>query len=192
VAALALGVLLFLPARSAAVIRQTNVDLVARAIERSAAPGDLVLVNPWYDGISFRRYYHGPAAWITLPEIADHRFHRYDLLKIRMASDRPIDDVLSRLGATLAAGHRVWIVGGIHLLKPGRRPPSLPPAPRSPWGWFDVPYAVVWSQQTGAYLQAHATRVTPIDVPTPGPVSDYERLRLLVFEGWRPVRPGPG
>jgi len=185
VGALALGALLFPPARGLAAVRQTNADLVAQTVARAAAPEDLVLVNPWYDGISFARYYHGRTRWLTLPEITDHRFHRYDLLKARMASPRPIDDVLESIGATLGAGHRVWVVGGLHLMKPGRRPLALPPAPGSRWGWFDVPYAVSWSQQVGAFLQTHATRAGRVEVPAPGPVSDYERLELLVFDGWR-------
>jgi hypothetical protein len=184
--ALVVGVLLFLPARAVAAVRQTNADRVAQQVTRAAAAGDLVLVNPWYDGISFGRYYRGRAPWITLPEMTDHRFHRYDLLKIKMASPRPINDVLESVGATLAAGHRVWVVGGIHLLKPGARPRVLPPAPGSSWRWFDVPYEVAWSQQAGAFLQAHAARAGMVDVPVPGLVSDYERLKLVVFDGWRP------
>jgi hypothetical protein len=183
--ALALGVALFLPARGSAALRQTNVDLIAQAVTRAASPADLVLVNPWYDGISFGRYYHGSTPWLTLPEITDHRFHRYDLLKPRLASPRPINDVLEALGATLGAGHRVWLVGGLHMLKPGYRVLTLPPAPLSHWGWSDVPYSVAWSQQVGAFLQAHALRGGAVNVPAPGPVSDYERLRLLVFDGWR-------
>jgi hypothetical protein len=77
------------------------------------------------------------------------------------------------------------VVGGLHILKPGRRVPTLPPAPNSRWGWSDVPYSVVWSQQVGAFLQAHALRGEAVEIPAPGPVSDYERLRLLVFDGWR-------
>ena len=84
-----------MPARGAAAVRQTNADLVAQTVTRGAAPGDLVLVNPWYDGISFGRYYRGKAPWITLPEMTDHRYHRYDLLKIKMASPRPINDAIS-------------------------------------------------------------------------------------------------
>src|SRR5262249_19612476 len=125
------------------------------------------------------------APWLTLPEITDHRFHRYDLLKAKMASPRPIDDVLEAIGATLGAGHRVWVVGRLHFVKPGRSPAVLPPAPGARWGWFDVPYAVSWSQQTGAFMELHATDAAAVRLPASGPVSDYERLRVLVFAGWR-------
>jgi len=166
-------------------VRQTNVDLVAAAVTRDVQPGDLVLVNPWYDGISFARYYRGRETWLTLPEITDHRFHRYDLLKSRMAAPHAVDDVMEAIGASLGAGHRVFVVGGIHFMRPGRPVPALPPAPGSRWGWFDVPYEVVWSRQAGAFLQAHATQVGEVPVRVAGPVSDYESLRLLVFSGWR-------
>jgi hypothetical protein len=182
--ALLVGAVLFLPAPAAATVRQTNADLVAQAVTRAAASADLVLVNPWYDGVSFARYYRGRAPWMTLPEITDHRFHRYDLLKAQMVAKHPIDGVLEAVGATLQSGHKVWIVGGIHLPPPGTSLRTLPPAPGSPWRWFDVPYEVAWSQQAGAFLQAHAERAGAVDVPTPGLVSSYERLKLLVFEGW--------
>jgi hypothetical protein len=183
--ALGLGIALVLPAWRAASVRQTNVDLVAAAVLRGVQPGDLVLVNPWYDGISFARYYRGRAPWLTLPEITDHRFHRYDLFKSRMAAPRPIDDVMEAIGASLGGGHRVFVVGGIHFMRPGHPVPALPPAPGSHWGWFDVPYEVVWSRQAGAFLQAHATKVGEVPIRVTDPVSDYESLRLLVFSGWR-------
>jgi hypothetical protein len=182
---LLLGGALFLPAREAALVRQTNADLTAQVVEKGAVQGDLVLLNPWYNGISFARYYKGPATWLTLPEITDHRFHRYDLLKERMAAPKPIDGVLEAVGAALSSGHRVWVVGGIHLPRPGRPPRVLPPAPSGAYGWFDVPYEVSWSQETGAFLQAHATQVGEAPVPVSDPVSQYERLKVLVFTGWR-------
>jgi MFS family permease len=183
--ALGVGGVLVLPAWRAAAVRQTNVDLVAEAVNRAVEPGDLVLVNPWYDGISFARYYRARVPWLTLPEITDHRFHRYDLLKSRLAAPRAIDDVMEAVGASLATGHRVWVVGGLHFMRSGRPVPALPPAPGTHWGWFDVPYEVVWSRQAGAFLQAHARQVGEVQVPVTGPVSDYEHLKLLVFSGWR-------
>jgi hypothetical protein len=78
---------------SAITERQTNVDVAARTVAARAAPGDLVIVTPWQLGIPFQRYYCGTAPWMTIPSIADHRVHRYDLMKAKMISQDPIDDL---------------------------------------------------------------------------------------------------
>jgi len=178
-------------------VRQTNVDLVARAVERSAAPRDLVVVLPWYYGVSFDRYYRGPAPWLTLPEIADHRVHRYDLLKARLAARHPLDDLLQAVGSTLRAGHRVWLVGDVRWPKPGEPPPGRPPAPLSSDGWHDWPYLVDWSRQLGGFLESHGGSAVPVDVPASARVSELEDMPLTVVRGWsdgrpaEPAQPGP-
>ena len=35
--------------------RQTNIDLVAARVGAEAKPGDLILVHPWYYGVTFNR-----------------------------------------------------------------------------------------------------------------------------------------
>jgi hypothetical protein len=165
--------------------RQTNVDLVARQVAAAATPQDLVVVNSWYYGVSFNRYYAGTARWLTLPDIPDHRVHRYDLLKVRMAAAHPIDDVLSAVAATLRSGHRVWLVGGARWPQPGEAVPRLPPAPFTPEGWHDWPYTTAWSRQLGSFLQGHAVHAAAVAVPAGGPVSELEDLPLVVVEGWR-------
>jgi hypothetical protein len=175
----------FGPAAAAARTRLTNVDQLAAVVAEGAAAGDLVLVNPWSCGISFNRYYHGAAPWTTLPALADHRFHRYDLLKAKMSSPRPIDDVIDRLGRTLRGGHRVWLVGGVGLARtPGPVVP-LPPAPRSPTGWYDLPYTLSWSRQAGAFLQAHTVEWQGVRLSGGDPIDPLERLPLLVAYGWK-------
>ena len=42
-----------------------NVD--QRDISQMARCADLVVVDPWYYGVSFSRYYTGTARWLTLP-----------------------------------------------------------------------------------------------------------------------------
>jgi hypothetical protein len=37
--------------------------------------------------------------------------------------------------------------------------------------------------QLGAFLRDHALRGGEVEIPAPGPASDFERLRLYVFEG---------
>jgi hypothetical protein len=176
---------LFGPAAAAARTRLTNVDQLAAVVAEGAAAGDLVLVNPWSCGISFNRYYHGAAPWTTLPALADHRFHRYDLLKAKMSSPRPIDDVIDRLGRTLRGGHRVWLVGGVGLSRTPEPVVPLPPAPRSPTGWYDLPYTLSWSRQAGAFLQAHTVEWQGVRLSGGDPIDPLERLPLLVAYGWK-------
>jgi hypothetical protein len=167
-------------------LRMTNADLVARRLASTASPDDLVLVSPWYYGVSFNRYYRGPASWTTLPDLPEHDVHRYDLLKARLAAPHPIDDVLALVQRTLRAGHRVWLVGQVHLPPPGQAPPVLPPAPASPAGWHDFPYVESWAMQLGAMLRAHAGALARVPVPSPDPVSPLEDMTLAVAAGWRP------
>ena len=184
--AVSLGTVLALPVWTAVGERATNVDRIARAIAENAVRGDFVMVNPWTCGVSFARYYAGPAPWQTLPALTDHRFHRYDLMQERMRSERPIDDVLAAAGEALASGHRVWVVGGVHLPRAGEVVEAIPPAPRSVWGWHDVPYSLAWSRQLGAFLAARARRAAMVEVGARGRVSPNERLPLLVFDGGPP------
>ena len=164
--------------------RQTNADLVAQEVARSAAPQDLVVVLPWYFGVSFDRYYAGPAPWLTLPEIPDHRIHRYDLLKTRLAAQHPLDDVLQAVAATLRSGHRVWVAGEAAWPKLGEEVAILPPAPSSPVGWHDYDYLVAWSRKFGRFLERHAVSIATVAVPTGQPVSSLEDLQLSVVQGW--------
>jgi hypothetical protein len=166
-------------------IRETNADLVAQAVTRAAAPQDLVVVLPWYYGVSFNRYYTGPAHWLTLPEIPDHRIHRYDLLKTRLAAQRPLDDLLQAVAATLRSGNRVWLAGNPTWPASGESVANLPPAPLSEYGWHDDPYLVGWSLQLGQFLQRHAATVASVAVPAGERVSDLEDLSLMVVRGWR-------
>ena len=165
--------------------RQTNADLVARQVAQSAAPRDLVVVLPWFYGVSFNRYYTGPARWLTLPDIADHRIHRYDLLKPKLASPHPLDDVLEEVAATLRSGHRVWVAGNTSWTRIGNETTMPPPAPFSPYGWHDYPYMVSWSRNFGRFLARHASLIATVAVPTDRqPVSNLEDLQLEVAEGW--------
>jgi hypothetical protein len=166
-------------------MRMTNADLVARRLAAAAAGGDLVVVSPWHFGISFDRYYRGPASWMTLPQVADHQMHRHDLLMARLAAPHPIDDVLQAARRTLAGGHRLWLVGELRLPPPGRQPPILPPAPGTAWGWDDLPYGISWELQLGALLRDHATSLREVPVPSTDPISPLEHMPLAVAGGWR-------
>lgn len=190
--ALATGIaLLLLPAASReARLRMSNVDLVASRLEASAAEGDLVLVNPWFYGVSFHRYYQGRARWMTVPNLPDHRMHRYDLLKARMAAAQPLADVLNAVRHTLRSGKSVWVVGSYTAPPEGELPPMLGPAPGGSFaGWRDAPYVASWGLQIGDVLKRRARHQRVVEVPLDGPVNGHELLGLRKLHGWRRLQP---
>jgi hypothetical protein len=172
------------PSIRLASLRPTNVDLIAAQLHEQARPGDLILVYPWYCGVSFSRYYHGEAPWTTLPALAENRIHRYDLFKQKMAERAPIQPVLDRAAQTLAAGNRLWIVGNLPPPRAGdTQPPDLPPAPEGPQGWFDVPYSYTWGRQLDFFLALQGGKVEPIPTSSDGVLNTYEKLSFGVVRG---------
>jgi len=165
--------------------RQTNMDMVAGALEAQAGRNDLLLVSPWYFGVAFHWYYHGLTPWSTMPELSDCRTHRYDLIKEKMMEPHPIDHTSRLVEKTLRAGNRVWLVGGIRLPGPGQVPVILPPAPQSRYGWDEPSYNDSWLTQLGAFLQQHAVRAEGVRVATSAPVNGMENLPVVIVEGWR-------
>src|SRR6266480_139622 len=162
--------------------RKSNIDIVAQRVEADARRSDLIVVNDAQLGISFNRYYHGAKRWITVPDIADHRIHRYDLMQKKMTEFFPLDDVKKDITATLKYGNRVWIVGIIG--KPLERSETLlTPAPDPQFGWQLPFYINAWSRELGTFLRRHAGRVNPI-VRKEKSVSDWEDSQLFVCEGW--------
>jgi hypothetical protein len=155
-----LGVTLMLPyaAWPAVVERQTNIDIVAQKLEKDAGPNDVIVINWWSLGISFNWYYHGSTRWMTLPEIREHRVHRYDLLRKKMAEPFPFEDVQQAVAAALQSGNRVWIVNR-----------------------FNVRSA--WTRQFDTFLQRHPTKSRVI-IPAQPAVSAQETTLLRVAEGW--------
>ena len=165
--------------------RQSNMDVLAQRLKQVAQPRDLIVVNPWFLGLSFNWYYGGTTPWLTCPVLEDHKLHRFDLLKMRMMSSTPIDDLLEVIGATLRSNNYVWLVGTLEVPPSDREAVSLPPAPTTDFGWSIDAYAESWSQQLGAFLQRHASGARFVRVPVEGPVSPLENVSLLVAHGWR-------
>jgi hypothetical protein len=165
--------------------RQTNVDEIARFLAASADRNDLIVVNPWYVGLTFNRYYRGGAPWTTIPPIDDLTIHRYDLLKQRMMMAAPIDSVHADIVKTLRAGGRVWLVGGLEFIPKGGVPPTMPPAPHGPLGWKDTPYRRVWSAQTGYLVQNVAENWKIVTPASDRPIEGFENAPLIVVDGWR-------
>jgi hypothetical protein len=164
--------------------RQTTVDLVAQRLQQEASPNDLIVVNPWFFGVSFNWYYHGATRWLTVPVISDHRIHRWDLVKTKMMASAPLDDLERAMSATLESGNRVWLVGGARLLRENGAPLKLSPAPDPKFGWKNDIYEKAWSEELGAFLQQHALR-TKVILPPGSAVNNSENVPLWLAEGWK-------
>jgi len=174
----------FVPAWNVMLRRQTNLDLLATKLKEVADARDVIVVSPWYFGVTFQRYYDGSAPWMTLPPIDDHKIHRYDLLKAQMATMNPIEPVLRTMGNALKSGNRVWLVGPLSFPPPGQTPIVLAPAPFDSVGWDQFAYSTSWSMQVGHFLKTHVLDAR--DVPVSDLAIDpYEHVQLIVVQGWR-------
>jgi len=171
---------------SAITERQTNVDLAAQTVSARAAAHDLVVVVPWQFGISFYRYYRGTAPWVTIPNISEHQVHHYDLIKAKMISAHPIDNLTEAVRTTLTSGNRIWFVGGLNLPRPEEGPMILPPAPASRFKWDNRAYTASWWQQLSVFAVVHANKVDSITLPQPEPgqINELEQTSLMMVEGW--------
>ena len=164
--------------------RLTNCDLMAEAIAQQAGKDDLVVVNPYFYGISFQRYYRGVAPWTTLPPVSDRSLHRWDLLKEAMEDPDPMRELLERINATLKAGHYVFLVGG--LPTDGKSEPAiLAPAPQTDAGWALRAYTTNWARRTWWTVKTHATHGVYYLVGESNPQVPYEYVQTYAVRGWK-------
>ena len=164
---------------------ESNAETIARSLEQHAAPRDLIVVNPWTYGVTFNWYYHGAANWVTVPEIEDHRIHRYDLVLAKMKDSSPLADLEGEIANTLQSGCRVWIAGQLELSLPGEDPLHLGPAPDPNVGWAGSAYRKAWSQEIGLFLWQHAGEGTPVETATGEIINPRENFSLYRLEGWK-------
>jgi hypothetical protein len=162
--------------------RMTNLDRVAAALEAHARPEDLILVSPWYLGISFDHYYAGATPWLTVPDLADHALTRYDLVKELMSRPDAVRAVADRAQETLQRHGRVWVVGELPLVEGNPRPQTPPVAPDSPLGWSEPRYQFLWSREVAHRLQQHASRLSRVPIDDLGLVSPFENPPIYLFE----------
>ena len=163
--------------------RETNLDLLARNLQIYSRSGDLIIVNRWFLAPGFSWYYHGPARWMTLPELSEKRIHRYDLLIAKMQSSDALADIRSGISETLQSGNRVWLVGGAQLAQQGE-PLTLGPAPDPQFGWDSGMYDYSWATQLGAFLRQHVIDGEVVLSPMNG-VNSNENVPLLIGRGWK-------
>jgi hypothetical protein len=60
-------------------MRQTNLDMIANHLENHVKKDDLILIYPFWYGVTFQRYYDGKSKWDSIPPLEDHTLQRYDV-----------------------------------------------------------------------------------------------------------------
>lgn len=179
----------FIPTRRAVRTRLTDVDIVAARLESFATPRDLVLVSPWHYGISFSRYYDGPAPWRTIPPLESSRIVHYDQVVDKMVmpdQTAPVRPVVEQVMRTLQSGNRVFVVGVLLRPAAGERAAILPPARRESNSLPEGAYTNQWLMMVGDVIQRHAARIEPVTVEADRVVSHYENVSIQAASGWRP------
>jgi Dolichyl-phosphate-mannose-protein mannosyltransferase len=165
-------------------VRASNLDIIASLLEKHAGAEDLIVVYPFVDGITFNRYFHGPAPWTTIPRIDDLSLHRWDQLMEQARRENAIAPILDRINETLRTGHQVWVATTFPLTAPmGPPSPVLPLQASQPQriGYF----LGGWRELLVADLREHTEHSAPVNIPIEQSVSKYERSRLFVFSGWK-------
>ncbi len=171
--------------RESVATRMTNLDFIARQVARDAAPGDLILIHPWFCGATFLRYYQGSAPWRTIPPLENDGLQRLDLFKAEMRVEDPIEPVLAECEDVLRAGGRVWLVGYFIFLDPPQLPAPLPRPGEGPEGWRGAPYMAAYGMQTTYFLQRNAASGGPVEITLTQKVNPFEHLPVSVVTGWR-------
>lgn len=180
--ALLIGLLTASVCWSGAQLRQTNVDLIAAKLKSDKKPEDLVLVAPWFNGVSLCRYYP-QTNFTTLPPMEEIRIHHYDLMKRSMQSAEPIAGLESQIVGALRGGHKVWLVGSLKFPQPGEKVAQIPPY-YTGIGNNDAAYYFSWSGRLGKLVQEHATLGDIVTPAPPAPINPVENLNLIAISGW--------
>ena len=162
-------------------LRRTDCDLAALAIAQRSDKNDFAIVMRFTHAITFARYYQGAATWKSVPDISDHRQHRWDLARDAMKHADSIREILWRIESTLKAGQKVFLVG--RFPKAESAPPApLPPAPQSGWRLFV--YQNNWDKQIAYLLRNHAVETERVALGEKRPIDPREHEEVFAFSGW--------
>ena len=159
--------------------RRSNVDLIADILGQKASEKDLIVVYTAWEGITFGRYYHGQAHWVTVPPIDSHKVHRTDLVMEMMNQRDPMAPVLREVIDTLRGSNSVWLVGNMTDMRLKQAPPSC--LPFKWWGWH-INY---WGARVAACLQDYARQEQVLEIPVDEPVNRLENLPVRRFSGYK-------
>ena len=178
------------PAWAEAHTRRSNLDVVADFLSHKASASDVIVLQDAWEGITFNRYYHGHARWLTVPPIDSHDLHQIDLVMAEMKQPEAMAPVLRAITDTLGSGHDVWVVGSIPIARWNNSPPGPTPLPPLPsemsTRWWFGSYLQWWNQQITTLLLEHAQEAKTETIVTPGPVNHFENVSVARFTGYKP------
>src|SRR5262249_17536180 len=118
----------------------------------------------------------------SVPDISDHRQHRWDLARDAMIYPDSIREILWRIESTLKSGQKVFLVG--RFPKTESAPPApLPPVPQSGCGF--LVYQNNGDKQIGYLLRSHAVKTERVALGEKRPIDPREHEEVFAFSGWR-------
>jgi hypothetical protein len=164
-------------------MRQTNLDMIANHLENHVKKDDLILIYPFWYGVTFQRYYDGESKWASIPPLEDLTLHRYDLVKKRMVETNPMASVLLKVTNTLEAGNKIFVVGALPRVSSGENLPSVLPPPHPVTGWLCGPYIVYWGRQVSLALEEKALERNFFVLRTDRVTNPYENVRVEIIQG---------
>jgi hypothetical protein len=150
--------------------------VLAKKVSVAARKNDLAIVKTWAFGLTFGHYFNQACAWNTVPPLADHAIHRYDLLAAQMEHTNAMEPLLTQSAEALRSGNAVWIVGGI---SEGTN------APLVGHGWNEMVSSYNWNNQLDGFLRQHSREIQRIDAGTNEDVNFIERTALYKVTGWK-------
>jgi hypothetical protein len=165
-------------------IRRTNMDIIAAQLQTAARSGDVILIDPWDDAVTFKRYYHGEVRWTTIPEISFFEYNKFDQLLKYMTDRHVVEPLNADLSAVLREGHRVWVISTVEFPEIPIASPHVQDAPDPLWGWRLWEYQMTWDNQVLYFLKSNSKRVEPVPVANDRPINHDEVSQLWYVEGW--------
>jgi hypothetical protein len=171
--------------------RMTNIDLVAQKLATEAEPNDLIVISPWYMGMSFQRYYHGSTQWTTFPDVNHSLGAGYLEMKQKvMSKGTPagINEDLARIRKVLQSGGQIWWVGQFRSVRLKHVPMVLEPAPDPKHGWDEGAYVNSCLEFAGREIRTSAVLVRRVEADMPIILNPFEAPSIRVFQNARRAR----
>jgi hypothetical protein len=168
-------------------LRKTNINLICDRLSRIEKPNDLVVISPFFYGITYQRYDKGPARFVAVPGIDFLAYCKLDLLNKPIHDPNAMNPILDQITEVLRSGHSVYLVGDYLYPRFDKTPPATIREARDPAREWNAGPLLDWPQQIADLLLLHAKNVRLLDTPVEG-ITGYERPAVRVATGWTDTR----